>query len=356
MYINIFLKYAAFPLIMEENINYLRKWLDITDQQFDILKAIHELEREKLVTNPTKIREVYEKHSRKIIQQCNLSGVLKRLTAENIIKKNNGAKYFVNFREIKSRLELKNKEFHKEKGILQDVIENTDKFICKELETNDVFMKAISIPELYRRLSKILVTAKEYYNISRFPGICLMHPISQAINRSEYGGLLLDRCLRKGDLKVSYITYFEVNRLLEFALEVYKKADIAFNESKLMINQLENQILNSKNLKIYYTKKRITWDIVMPIIDYPNEFFITLRDDQFRRVLGLQVISLESASKVKDIIQKHIEDSILLDENNCKEILNRVRDNLKASYKEFLKNPAEFKKSFDIKEYQVISR
>src|SRR3989344_5385361 len=105
---------------------HIRRILELTEQQFKILVAIAQANKEHAETSPSAIQKVYTKITKKPIQKSNLFPQLKHLTEIGAINKFGKANYTVNKDKLKELMLRKKEEFIKESELCDAATEEID--------------------------------------------------------------------------------------------------------------------------------------------------------------------------------------------------------------------------------------
>jgi len=323
---------------MEQEFDKLKGWLDISQQQFDIFKVIYQLEsREIKVTIPT-IEDEYLKDFNIRLQRPNLHGILRILIQKGLIVRSSRGAYVVNYSGItlnlnKSENNIK-KKWEEIRHFKSDYIENMKKMT----DSPQILANVLNYFTFYDTIGKILKTADKYYCINRFPGICYSLPISHAIGRGYYGGVLAERCLGKKELQVTYLSYFDVRRPFSHAMRIHKNADRAYKECLLMFDQLENQIQNTDILDIRYLAQPSEWDIqVIFTNQIAEDVFILLRTLKGDTKSILHVKSEDIGKHACSIFEDKMNNSERITPENVGHYTDKLKKDLKKVVTEYRK-------------------
>ncbi len=310
---------------MVQDIDKLRDWVDITQQQFDIFKVIYQLGKKGTkVTIPNIEDEYLMEFSLKLLRP-NLHSILRVLLGKGMITRGSRGEYEVNYRGITMLL-------NKSETGIKEKLDELRRFKSEYIEnmrnlplSSQIPVTVLNYPTCYEILSKLLLTANRYYCINRFPGICYTNALSHAIKRGDYGGVLTERCLVKKELKVTYLSYLDIYRPFSQAVDVYKNVDRAYKECLLMIDQLENQIQDIDNLELRYLEQPSEWYTQFV---FPEDVFIMIRIRGETKTI-LHVKSEDVGRHAYSIFQEKIRYSERVTPSNSEKYIEKIKTDLK---------------------------
>lgn len=315
---------------MDSSFNKLRNWLDLTEQQFDILKAVMRIESKKEPPTAKNLTKVYETYNPKGIQKSNLYSILKTLETTGFIKHDSPGNYSVNYAGIQDKLNELKKRREEEDKELDTILTQTREYVrIKASEPDETFVKYYDNKGLNDVMMKFLSTAKNYYTTDRFPNIAL--PRSWAIEdwKQRYVDLLYDRCAIKKELTIYYLSDLNIDRYYNFMSDFYKNRDFVFNECMSMIDKLDNILKNNDNLHVAVSDGIFVIDVHMGEQEEPVEYISHMHDLQSRTMGGVYIKSREAASYIKQYFFKKFDDSPKLEGKNKNRILNQVKKRLR---------------------------
>jgi hypothetical protein len=310
---------------MGPNIDRVREWIDITQQQFDVFKVIYQLGKRGTKVTILNIEDEYLLEFNLKLQRPNLHSVLRVLLSKGIITRSSRGEYRINYRGItlllnKSETDMKEKLYGLRK-FKSEYVEN-----MKNLPiSSQIPVTVLDYPTYYEILSKILLTADRYYCMNRFPGICYTHLLSNAIKRGQYGGVLTERCLVKKELKITYLSYLDIGGPFYQAMNVYKNIEAAYKECLLIINQLENQIQNTETLELRCLEQPSEWYTQFV---FPEDVFIMIKIGGETKII-LHLKSEDVGKHAYSIFQEKIKYSERVTPDNIGRYIGRIKTDLK---------------------------
>ncbi|MCD6523303.1 MAG: hypothetical protein J7K68_06215 [Candidatus Diapherotrites archaeon] len=279
----------------------ISKWLGITEQQLEIIKAVQKLQLNNEKTTPKRIEEQYKKTTGKHIQKPNLFNQLRTLVEKGILSRTDSAEYIISYNNIKY-------EILKTKQILSDEIKEIEK---ANLDIESFMRKISSTPlrpilryynesEFYDELAKLIQSADAFYCTTKFPAVTFASIINEG--GWDYYKVLYKRAIIDKDLEVFYLTDFTVKNLLHF-VKMLRKKDAA----RPIVTRLSNVLKECPNIHINYVPNMYGMDIAMPEQGFPKTFFVMIRDSDMYTTGGLYIDSPEIATDVKGLFLRNFE-------------------------------------------------
>jgi hypothetical protein len=311
------------------------KWLGITEQQFSILTTIQNLELKDIETTPKNIGEEHSKTSGKKIKTPNLFAILKTLTEAGLVVKEDNANYRIDFEGLKKALSEKETQFLEEVNEFKRVSSNIeDRFKAVSRRTVKPYVEYLEgRRELFNVLNKYLERATRYYIVARFPGTAFTPQISRkGAERGPYLDILYDRCFDKKDLHITYLTPLAIDYPFNYALLAYRNPHLAYRECEMVLNNLENQVEAHENLDVRYVDNPFGFDVVIPEMDEPLNFFIWVRDRKNILTGGIHIRSPETTLHAKEQFLRVCKDAKRVRGEEGQRILKKVRTDLKKQY------------------------
>jgi hypothetical protein len=265
---------------MNFDFNLVGVWLDLTSQEFEILKTIYRLELSGKRASPTEINTLYSQENKRTIQKQNLHHILRDLLEAGFVDRKSQGDYRANLPGIRKTLEAKKAAKEAELSGFKRIIENTEGEFKRQLAPSDApHLEYISADKLYSHMAGNLNKAVEFSIVANFPSIAYPPNLAAKIGRSEYSSALAERCLSKGALKVNIITDLDVDSLFSHCLRAFESPDRAYKLAENVMNALENLMESTKTLDVRYHPDPHGLDVAIPVTDEPREFYLFSRDE-----------------------------------------------------------------------------
>ncbi|HHQ45587.1 MAG TPA: hypothetical protein ENN13_05605 [Candidatus Altiarchaeales archaeon] len=317
----------------------------ITGQQFDILKAIYEIELKRENANPKRILGEFERIHGKPIKRQNLFTQLKPLLDLNIVERKDKAVYGVNTRVMQNILGERRKKFEADLEDFTVFSDSLDEIMERiTLEPKKPEVQFLNPSELFDSIARSIEDAGVFYGDTRFPNISYLNTIFRGFNQSEFVRMQVRKCFETGTLRINVLTSFEVEIPFEQAMKVYKDVEIAYKECSMVMGKLERQVESFKKLDIRYLKPLPGphMYIVESRENTPVQVFLCLRSDgrggvqkKVRKPYpGIKIVSQEIAESAKSIFMESFEAAEKVRGAKGKKIINRVWERLDEVYGE----------------------
>jgi len=312
------------------NIDQLREWLELTNQQFDIFKSIHSLERKKENTRPKNIQKEYTKIYAKGIERSNLFTIIKILIDKELIQKTDRANYAINTDGIQKAIDHKDKKFKEQYQQFQKAKENIDTYLSETLEKQQKpTIRFLTHDELFLNLANDLKYAKKYCLTVRAPSLVCSPAFYSMLNRKEYLDIMEQRVLKDKDLQVRWLTDLNFNMQFDRALKFLGDVDAATKEAINQINSIKN-LIGYDNLEFNYIEHSIALKLFMPIKEKISECYIYLPG--FSSVPSQGAIYVKSDDITNEIVKIFNNDcstSVKVSPDNVNKIINKSKKILK---------------------------
>ena len=319
----------------------ISKWLDVTPQQFDILETILRLQKQGIKTTPKNIIEEDVKiHEGPKIQKSNLFTQLKTLRNRGFVKKEEKASYVVSFKGIKKELSKASKKLDEEMHEFQNAYAQTEEYF-KELTSDKsrITVEFFEYDDMYEKAAEMLMGAEEGSVTSAFPRI--LYPNSPCLMRTpgarRYAETLWNLCIKKKQLRVSYLTRMDVGYLFNRLYKTYNNPELAYDEGNIILNNLEALMDSSDELTVYFIDSPYGMDVVIPQSQVSDEFFILIRDKTGRGTGAVFIKSGELIFRFKELFSKDCKRAIKMRGAEGKKIIKMLRKRLDKVYADCLK-------------------
>lgn len=310
----------------------LSKWLNITPQQLDILETILVLQEADKIASPKAITEQdHSSNEGPKIQKSNLFTQLKTLRTMGYIRSDGKASYAVDFDNIQKKLANVQRRIDAEAIEFKAAKNETEAYFKRLAKRNKTpTVEFINYENMYDEASKFLMLADSCYISGVFPRLlyanstCLMNNSSA----QRYSHALWERSIREGALNLHYISRFDMKYLFEHINEPYSNPELAYEECKIVLNNLENMIKKQNNVHFYYTNSSHIIDTIIPENNEKDILFLLIRDLDLKGMGALFIHSEEMASRFRSIHIQEAEDSIELKGEKGLKIVDMLRHQL----------------------------
>ena len=311
----------------------ITRWLDITEQQHEILQCIYAIEGRKEEVNPTNILKEYQKSNGKRIQTSNLFPLLKTLIEKDLIAKREKARYSINLDGISRQITKNQKDLQKELDEQKNVAEHLNEYFASisKPETHPI-VKYYGYGEGFEKIAELLRTSNRYYLVSTFPNITWTANLAYGQGVGNYVATVQDRCLKEKKLEATYITSLEVDLLYRRLLKIHGEKKLAYTECETVINKIGPLLEENKNLDIRYLENPMGFFIAMPEREKPLDFFIFLRDATREIVGSIYIRSEEIAKQAKQQLMTESEKAVSLREPKGMKIIEKKKRELRQIY------------------------
>lgn len=317
---------------MEDELADLEKWLGITGQQFDVLKGIHKLRLEGQRANPKSISVAYHRDYGKGIQVSNLFHVIDALIDKGLVRKEGPASYGLDLSGITRSLEDYEQHLAEEVKDFKAVKNETIAYLERVVKRKEPIVQYMGLTQFFDKAAESVSRARTYYLVAHFPK--LFHPtvLRKKLNQYAYLELIEDRCLIKQDLEVNIITDFDIDFLCKDFTDFSVPKKEMLKTALLIVDQIQYAIDHHSNLRIYYAKKLIGMDMLLPIRDEPRDLYLYMRDQDGGIIGGVYIESPEAAKRAYSTFSRFPGNYVLLKGAQGKKILNKLRKEMRARF------------------------
>jgi len=328
--------------MVEADNTKISKWLDVTPQQFDILETILRLQREGVKATPKNIIEEDVKiHEGPKIQKSNLFTQLKTLRGRGFVKREEKASYVVDFNGIKKSLTKTNKKLEEEMQEFQSVFTQTEEYFKGILaDKNRIMVDFYEYDEMYEKTADMVKNCEEFLITSAFPRI--LYPTSPCLmptpGAKRYSEILWDLCIKKKQLKVSYLTRMDVGYLFTRLYRTYNNAELAYDEANIILNNFEALMNSSKELIVFFVDSPYGVDMVIPQHANSDEFFILVREKSSKGIGAVFIKSSELTYRFRNIFTSECKKAVLMKGSKGEKVLKILRKRLDDVYQNCLKH------------------
>lgn len=299
------LKPKTKKITMEEfNFDTIARWLNTTEQQFQIIKTIYRLGNRETEATPKNISKEYEKLHGKVIQKPNLFTILRTLIEKDLIQKDASFNYKVNFGGIRQTLGEHQEKLEKEREEFQKAHNKTEDYFRKNISTQErPVVDYYEQKELYAEMTKSISNSSILDIVSNFPSIAYTYSIAVGVNQLEYVETLWKRCFKEKDLEVNCLTTLDVDHLFNQAFRSLEEPKLAFKECELVLQQLANHVEAHRKLRVRTVEEQKGMDVCIPIKNKPTEFYLFMKDEHKDISGGIKIKSPETASQAETMFK-----------------------------------------------------
>ena len=311
-------------------IDRLREWLDLTNQQFDILHSIYQIESRNERSTPKNIQKEYSRLNQKSIERSNLFTILKYLMDRNVIVKSDHANYSLDLDGLVGVIDKKDSEFRDNYLKFKQARDDLNKYL------NEVFQKPhkptikyLNHHELFSSLANNIKYAQEYCLSVRAPSLICSPAFYSLLDRKDYFDILRERSLVRRDLKVRWLTHLNFSIQFDRTLSLFKTIDAAYNEVLTQIEGVKDLVVNYPNLELNYIDHSLVLKSFIPITTRVYECYIYIPDgSNISNQGGLYIRSEDIAQEILRIFNIDCSSSIQLDSGNINKIIRKSKREL----------------------------
>jgi len=304
-------------------------WLNLTKQQFDIIKAVFTLQKEKIDCSPKNILKRYERETGSSIQKSNFFAQLKILLGRGLIEREDKARYSLSVDTIRSELKASKEMLLKEVDHFDNAIENVDTLLNEIIdEDKPPIVEFFSYDEMLGRAAQLMKHAEKVYVTGAFPRIYYHYSrsLSETPGAKDYAETLWRECIEKEKLKVTYLARFDINYLRTLFEGYYKDAEIAEAEIKRALRETEYTIKKSKNnLEVFFIDSHGV-DLIIPFSKGTEEFFIMIRDYNQQLIGGIRIKSFKLMNKFREIFKRECKGALKVTPGNVSDVIRGAID------------------------------
>ncbi len=278
--------------------------LGMTEQQYNILKAIVQLNRSKIRASAANIDRKYKELFQVSINKSNLFRQMRKLSDHGMIVKANGRGYCIDLEGIKDNLRQRQQQLSSELDSLSKLHDNVAREFAHlgQQEAEPSVSYLTSAAEFFEEVNKVLVNAQKIYIVSPFANIFFTPHISKAASRNRYVELLIEKSFVKKELDIVYLTQFNLYVPFFHAYRRLKSMQAARAEVETSVGNISKMIATQPKLNAYFLEYPYGFDFLMPVRDEePYHTFMYTRDEHNIITGGIHIRSHEIAERA----QKH---------------------------------------------------
>jgi len=316
----------------------LPKWLGLTQQQQAIIEAISSLQQKGPKTSPNLIlAEHAALTSSPKMQKSNFFTQLKILRGKGYVKKAGEASYQVDFDAIKNSLQHVQAAMSKETEELKKAKAMVEQRSLVSSKEHAQAVKFFEYEELYYKLGEIAETAEKFQMTGVFPRILYAHSPSLMYipGAQRFAQTLWSRCIMDKKLEISYLTTFNINYLFNNLYSVYKEPTPAYEEVRVLLNNLENLLQQNEKLNLRYSEGSYGLDIDLPYRGKLEEIFIRVRDETRKGIGTIYIHSPELAVRFKELFEEKWERAIDMGGPKAGSVYKKLERDLELIYSKY---------------------
>ena len=316
------------------------RWLGLSKQQYDVLIAVYQLQKENKRTNPSNIIKEYSRVSGRKIKSNNVFIILKALLNKNLLVKQDPAEYVVNLGGFKATWREKEKSIEDELKRLKktsfDMEEMLGRNIINKTESSVTYQ---GFDEGFKKTTEIIKNCNTLYLETAWPRISQPLEFVQLVGGIEYWMTLIERAVNTNELKILYQTSLEAKQLFFFIYKATGSYHKAHEMVSTSINKLQELVETCSNIDFRYTKKRYSTYLLIPEADQPpNELVIrpydpigldTSNKELFGRIY---IKSPTCAGHMKEVFLEEFKSSEKLDKKTAPAILKKIQKEIDYIY------------------------
>jgi len=320
-----------------EKFENMQKWLGITNQQFNILQAMLNLEQRGIPASPKAIVEE-DSALRKTpkIQKSNFFAQLKALRGMGYVKKIGGASYSIDLASITDALEKAETTIDKEANELKALkTEAARGFkILATAHEEVASVEFMDYNKAYSVVADILKSKTHFYTTGPFPKILYAHSPSliRQPDAQKYAQTLWMKCLVEEELEIRYVTRFDIDYLFRKVREAYNNPAVAYEEIKIILNNIPDILEKSKMLNILYSESPSVLSMMVPYEEIVEELFLPIRDTNFVGKGCVHIKSPELAVKFREIFVEQCVKCVDMQSSKGEKVIQKLDARLDRIY------------------------
>jgi hypothetical protein len=312
--------------------NKTRRWLNLTQQEYDIVKAIYRLRNRGIQPTPKNIQKEYLNAHGKHIIKPNLFNLLRQLQAKKAVSKPAQAEYAVNEEGIKEVLEEARKHLAQDIEDVEKTRDQVDQYFKETTyrkEQPDIhFLQGV---QLSQTMAEYLQTAKTVHIVADFPQTAYNQEMTLKLQMEPYAQALW-QALKNKKPQINMLTSLNTDTLFNHAYATYGNPKIAYREAQTALKRLQTQTQTSKNLDIRHTDAPHGLDIAVYQQNEPTEFIIFTRDEHNQIQAGLKIRSHKTAANALQTFQQTYDHATPLNTPQGQATIQKTRQQLKQKY------------------------
>jgi hypothetical protein len=316
----------------------LPKWLGFTQQQQEIIEAISTLQQKSSKASPNLIlMEHASITGAPKMQKSNFFTQLKLLRGKGYVKKAGEASYQVDFEAIKNALQHVQAAMSKETEELKKAKAMVEQRSLLSPTEHAQSVRFFEYEELYYKLAEIAETADRCQLTGVFPRILYAHSPSLMYTpgAQRFAQALWSRCIMDKKLALEYLTTFNIPYLFNNLYSVYKEPTPAYEEIRVLLNNLETLLQQNEKLNLRYSEGSYGLDIDLPYRGKLEEVFILVRDEKRKGIGTIYIRSPELAIRFKELFEEKWERAVDMKGPKADGVYKKLERDLELTYSKY---------------------
>jgi len=316
---------------MEFDFNTIGAWLDLTSQEFEILKSIYRIQIAGKRASPTEINVDYAQDNKRTIQKQNLHKILRKLVEGGFVARRAQGDYRVSLAGVRSNLEGEVEKKSLELSAFKQVVADVEGEFRRQLAPADrPRVEYLDGDVLYPHMARLLDKAGEFNIVASFPSIAYPPSLAAKLGRSEYSSVLASKSLAKTELSANFLTDLDVDYLFVHCFRVVDSPAGAFKLALTVLNNLEAILDSDSSVDVRYHPDPHGLDVAIPSEKdgEPKEFYLFTRDEHKEIAGAIYVRNPESSRNAQHAFRRNFDYA----ETKLEKHLTEAREKLKQKY------------------------
>jgi len=310
----------------------MRRWLGLTQQQFDIVKVIYRVGNRGLVSSPKVVQREYRLEHGRLIIKPNLFNILRILQQKRVVRRVAQGEYALDYEGVSKimvaarvRLEGEREELDKTSGQVDQFFRE----VTYSKEHPDV--NYLEGGELYGALAEAASKSLVFWATADFPLTAYSPELAHAAGASRFVEALQQKLVDK-KTSVNLLTGLSTDSLFNDGFRAHGDPKNAYRVIQNTVDRLATQVSSSGNLDVRYSDAPVGLDIAIAETQQPSEFILLIRDEHNDIRGGIRVRSHKTAANALRSFQKAYSQAVKLKSPQGKEILREVKSDIQRKY------------------------
>jgi hypothetical protein len=309
-----------------------RRWLGLTQQQYDIVKIVYRLRNRGAQPSPKNIQKEYRTEYNKYLMKPNLFNILRMLQSKKIVRKSAHAEYSLDQAGIMETLVESKKRLLQDVDDLDRTHDQVDQFfreITYRKEQPDI--QYLEGDELYSALAELVEKSSVFSVIADFPTISYGREMTHTLQRETYAESLW-QALKNKKTRIVYLTPLNMDLLFNHAVKTFGDPKLAYQECVSVIDRLKTQMETHKNLDVRYVDVPQGIDMAVAQQKEPTEFIMFTRDEHDEIQGGIRIRSHKTAANALRAFQHAFDQASPLNSPQGKQLLQKIKQSIRLKY------------------------
>ncbi len=310
----------------------MRRWLGLTQQQFDVVKVIYRVRNRGVVSSPKVVQREYRTEHGKLIIKPNLFNILRVLQEKGVVRRVAQGEYALDHEGISNVMDGARVRLEGEREELDKTSGQVDQFfreVTYSREHPDV--NYLEGKELYVALADAASKSLVFWATVDFPWTAYSPELAHAAGASRFVEALQQKLVDKKS-SVNLLTTLSTESLFNHGFSAHGDPKDAYSEILNTVDHLATQVSSSGNLDVRYSDVPAGLDIAIAETQQPNEFILLIRDEHNDIRSGIRVRSHKTAANALQSIQKVFSQALRLKSPQGKAILKGVKSDIQRKY------------------------